>query len=187
MSLFFFGDNFYKNKETFKVFSPHVLELCRILLVETTLESMFYYTFSVINTMFILCTALMYDSTAATQILKLSTTLLSIYCGIRVISFLIMISFVCGLFSQTQYLRLVEMVGIGWPGVIGLAQNESVPWEDMPEVFKCSVREVRGHLISQTEHLNTAGITSNGIDSFRIKLITSVNPISKISTCLTIF
>ena len=61
------------------------------------------------------------------------------------------------------------------------------PWEDMPEVFKCSVREVRGHLISQTKHLNTAGITSNGIDSFRIKLITPVNPISKISTCLTIF
>ena len=52
MSLFFFGDNFYKNKATFKIFSPQILEVYRILLVETTLESiMFYYTFSVINTM----------------------------------------------------------------------------------------------------------------------------------------
>ena len=57
MSLFFFGDNFYKNKATFKIFSPQILEVYRILLVETTLESiMFYYTFSVINTMFVPCT-----------------------------------------------------------------------------------------------------------------------------------
>ena len=46
MSLFFFEDNFYKNKATFKIFSPQILEVYRILLVETTLESiMFYYTF----------------------------------------------------------------------------------------------------------------------------------------------
>ena len=46
MSLFFFGNNFYKNKETFKIFSPQLLEVYRILLVETTLESiMFYYNF----------------------------------------------------------------------------------------------------------------------------------------------
>ena len=51
MFLFFFGNNFYKNEETFKIFSPQLLEVYRILLVETTLESiMFYYTFSVINT-----------------------------------------------------------------------------------------------------------------------------------------
>ena len=67
MSLFFLGNNFYKNKETFKIFSAQILEVYRILLVETTLESiMFYYTFSVINTMFVPCTALLYDSTAAT-------------------------------------------------------------------------------------------------------------------------
>ena len=78
MFLFFFGDNFYKNKETFKIFSSQILEVYRILLVETTLESiMFYYTFSVINTMFIPCTALLYDSTAVTSTLKLSTTLLT--------------------------------------------------------------------------------------------------------------
>ena len=39
MSLFFFGNNFYKDKETFKIFSPKILEVYRILLVETTPES----------------------------------------------------------------------------------------------------------------------------------------------------
>ena len=54
MSLFFFGNNFYKNKETFKTFSPQLVEIYRILLVETTLESiMFYCTFSVINAIFV--------------------------------------------------------------------------------------------------------------------------------------
>ena len=67
MSLFFFGNNFYQNKEAFKIFSPQLLVVHRILLLETTLESvMFYYTFSVINTMFVPCTVLLYDSTAAT-------------------------------------------------------------------------------------------------------------------------
>ena len=70
MSLFFFGDNFYENKEAFKIFSPQILKVYRILLVETTLESiMFYYTFSVINIMFLPCTALLYDSTEATRTL----------------------------------------------------------------------------------------------------------------------
>ena len=36
--------------------------------------------------------------------------------------------------------RLVEIFGIGWPGVIGLTRNESL-WEVIPEVFKYSVRE----------------------------------------------
>ena len=45
MSLFFFGNNIYKNKETFKIFSPQILEVYRTLLVETIQESMFYYTF----------------------------------------------------------------------------------------------------------------------------------------------
>ena len=67
MSLFFFGNDFYKNKEIFKIFAPQILEVYSVLLVETTLESiMFYYTFSVINTMYVPCTALLYDSTAAT-------------------------------------------------------------------------------------------------------------------------
>ena len=99
--LFVFGDNFYKNKDTYKIFSPQILEVYRILLVKTTLEStMFYYTFSVINTMFIPCTALL---CAATRTLKLSTTPLSISCGIHLISLLMMSSLVCGLFSQTSH------------------------------------------------------------------------------------
>ena len=117
MSLFFFGKNFYKNKETFNIFSLQILEVYRILLVETTLELiMFYYTFSVINTMFVPCTPLLYDSTAATRTLKVSTTLLSISWGIRLISLLMLSS---------------------------LVRNESAPWEVIPEVFKCSVREMR--------------------------------------------
>ena len=62
---------------------------------------MFYYTFSVINTMFVLCTALLYDSPARTRTLNLSTNLLKISRGIRLISLLMMSTLVCGLFSQT--------------------------------------------------------------------------------------
>ena len=57
MSLFLFGNSCYKGKESFKIFSPQILEVYRILLVKTTLESIiFYYTFLVINTMFVPCT-----------------------------------------------------------------------------------------------------------------------------------
>ena len=105
----FFGDNFYKYKESFKVFSPQILEVYRILLVATILDSiMFYYTFSVINTMSMSRTALLYDSTAANRTLQLSITLLSIFCGIHLISLLMMSSLVCGLFSQTLSLRYAQ-------------------------------------------------------------------------------
>ena len=80
--------------------------------------------------MFVLCTVLLYDNTAATRTLKLSTTLTILF---------------------------------------------------------CSVQEMRRHLLSRTEHLNTSGITSHGTDSFRVKPITPGHPIPKISTCLTIF
>ena len=86
-----------------------------------------------------------------------------------------------------KIVRWVEILGIGWPGVIGLTRNESVPWEVMPEVFKCSVREMRRHLISRTNHLNTSRVTSHEKDSFCIKPITPGHPIPKISTRLTIF
>ena len=100
MSLFLFGINFYKKKIYLQDFSPQILEVYRIPLVETTLESiMFYYAFSLINTMSVPCTALLYHSTAATRTLKLSTTLLSISCGIRLISLVMKSSLVCGLFS----------------------------------------------------------------------------------------
>ena len=121
MSLFFFDDNFYKKKDTCKIFSPQILEVYRILLVETTVESiMFCYTFSVINTMFVPCTALLYDSTAATRTLKLSTTLLSISCGIRLISFLMMPSLVCGLFSQTLSFRYPPQKIVTWVEILGI-------------------------------------------------------------------
>ena len=45
-----------------------------------------------------------------------------------------------------KIVRWVEILGKGWPGVISLTWNESVPWEVMPEVFKCSVREIRWRL-----------------------------------------
>ena len=97
MSLFFFG----KNKETFNIFSPRIVEVYIILLVETTLELiMFYYTFSVISNMFVPCTVLMYDSTAATQTSELSTTLLSISCGTHLISLLMLPSHVWGFFHK---------------------------------------------------------------------------------------
>ena len=54
-----------------------------------------------------------------------------------------------------KIVRRVEFLGIGWPGVIGLMQNGSVPQEFMPEVFKCSVWEMRWCLISQTEQNRT--------------------------------
>ena len=88
------------------IFFLQLLEVYGTHLVETTLESMmFYYTFSAINTMFVPCTALLYDSTAGTQTLKLSTTPLSISCGINLISLLMKSSLVCGSFLQTFSLR----------------------------------------------------------------------------------
>ena len=127
MSLFFLGNNFCKNKKTFKIFSPQLLEVYRILLVETTLESiMFYYTFSVINTMFIPCTTLLYNSTAATRTLKLSTTLLSICFGIHLISLhfsfgilsCLWIVFTNSVFQlpRQKLVRRVEILWIKWPG-----------------------------------------------------------------------
>ena len=86
-----------------------------------------------------------------------------------------------------KIVRRVEILGIGWPGVIGLMRNESVPWEVMPEVFKWSVRETRRYLISQTEHLNTSRIMSHGTDSICDKPIIPGHPILKISNRLTIF
>ena len=52
-----------------------------------------------------------------------------------------------------KIVRRVEILGIGWPGVIDLTQNESVPWEVMPEVFKCFVREMSGHKWSTTHRV----------------------------------
>ena len=47
--------------------------------------------------------------------------------------------------SPQKIVRRVEILEIGWPGIIGLTRNESVPWEVMPEISKCSVREMKRH------------------------------------------
>ena len=84
-----------------------------------------------------------------------------------------------------KIVRRVEILGIGWPRVISLTRNESVPWEVMREIFKCSFREMMRRLISRTEHLNTSRITSHGTDSFHVKPLTPVHHIPKISTWYT--
>ena len=168
MFLFFFGDNFYKNKATFKIFSPQKLEVYRIVLMETPLESvMFYYPFSVINTTFVPCTALLYDSTAASRTLKLSATLLSISCGIRLISLLMISSLVCGLFSQTLFSQTLF----------------SVPWE-MRRV-SCSRNEVAPHFSNRILEYLRHNFPWDRLIS--LKPITPDHPIPKISTRLTIF
>ena len=71
-----------------------------------------------------------------------------------------------------KIVRWVEILGLGWPGVIGLIRKESVAWEVMPEVFKCSVRETSCHLINWHDC---------------VKPITRGHPILTISTRLIIF
>ena len=109
-------------------------------------------------------------------------------------------SLVCGLFSQTLSFRYSPpphqknsqvVWNVGNRMVRGYRFNMkwvypmgSYAWGI--QVF-CSVRVMRHHLISRTEHLNTSGLTSNGTDTFRIKLITPSHPIPKISTHLTVF
>ena len=38
----FFGNNFYENKETFKNIFPEILEVYRVLVVQTILESIMF-------------------------------------------------------------------------------------------------------------------------------------------------
>ena len=193
MSLFFFGNNFYKNNETFKIFAPQILEVYRIPFVETTLESiMFYYTFSVINTMFVRCTALQYDSATATRTLKLFTALLIIFVeSVFLFWWFPLLSVDCfhklclsGTPSENGHTGwdLGNRMARGywfygkWVCIMG-----SYAWGI--QVF-CSRKEVVTHFLNRTEHLNTSGITSHRTHSFRIKPITPGHPIPKISTCL---
>ena len=146
--------------------------------------------------MFVQCSALLYDSTAVTGTLKLSTTLLRISCGIRLISFLMVSSLVCGLFSQTLSFRYFSEDcqgdwGLGNRMVRGyqfyamwVCPMESYTWGIQ---VLCSRNEVATYFSNKTEHLNTSGIASHGEDSFGVKPITPGHPISKISTRLSIF
>ena len=130
------------------------------------------------------------------QTIKLSTTLLSISCAIRLISFLMMFSSVCGLFSQTlsgtpsensqASWDLGNMMARGyWFDVKRVCPMGSYVWGI--QVF-CSRNEAPLHLKPPpwTEHLNTSGIFSHGTDTFHVKSITPGHPIPKISTRLTI-
>ena len=153
MSLFFLGSNFYKNKETLKIFSPQILEVYRILLVEIILESiMCYYTFSVINNMFVPCTTLLYNSThthththtqstAAHTEHSSNSNIKTVYNSIEpflwnpsdfssdVVLSCLWIFFTNFVFQvpPQKIVRRIEILGIEWPEVIGLTQNESVP------------------------------------------------------------
>ena len=122
--------------------------------------------------------------------------LLSISCRIHLISLLMMSSLVCGLFSQ---LCLPGTPSENSQAVWDLGNRMARGyWVDVKwvhptgsyargiQVF-CSVWEMRCHLISRTEHLNTSGITSHGTGSFCVKPTTPVQPIPKTSTHLTIF
>ena len=140
MSLFFFGNNFYKNKETFKVFSPHIVKVYRILLVEPTLESiMFYYTFSVIKTIFVPRT-----STRTLVFLEYFLCNPSDLFSNDALSclWIVFTNFFFQVLPQ-KIVRRVEILGMGWLGVIGFTRNASVPWELLPDILKCFVREMR--------------------------------------------
>ena len=123
--------------------------------------------------MFVPCTALLYDSTAATWTLKLSTPFEHFLWNPSDLSSDDVLSCLWIVFTNSVFqlppqkiVRWAEILGIGWPGVIGLMQNESVSWEVMSEVFKCV-------------HLNTSGTTSHETNLFRVKLTTPGHPISE--------
>ena len=103
---------------------------------------MFYYTFSVINTMLVPCTALLCEQNSNNKIVHNSIEHFLCspfdFFSDDVLSCL-WIVFTNSVFqiSPQKIVRWVEILEIGWPGVIGLTRNESVPWEVMPEV--CSV------------------------------------------------
>ena len=197
MSLFFFGNNFYKNKESFIIFSLQILEVYRILLVETTLELiMFYYTFSVINTMFVPCTALLYNSTTATRTLKCPQLYWAFL--VEIVWFLF---WCCPLLSEDCFHKLglsgtsSENSQVGWDFGNRMASGcrfdvkwvcpiGSYTWGI--QVF-CSRKEAPPEHFLKPEHLNTSGITFHMTDSFCVKLTTLAHPIPKISTHLTIF
>ena len=158
---------------------------------------MIYYTFSVINTMFVSCTVLLYDSTAATGTTKLPTNLLSISCAIRLISFLMMSSLDWIVFTNCLSGTPYKNSQVGWDFGNRMARGYrfDVNWVCPVGSYACCIQvfclrwwfEMKWCLISWTEHLNTSGITSHGTDSFHVKPITPGHPIPKISTHLTIF
>ena len=136
MSLFFFGNNFYKKEETFKIFSLQIMEVYRILLLETTLESiMFYYTFSVINNVRSIHCAAVWQHSSNSNIKIVRSFIEHFLWNQSDLYFddalsCLWINFTNSVFQvpPQKIVRQVEILQIGWSGVIGLTQNESVPW-----------------------------------------------------------
>ena len=69
-----------------------------------------------------------------------------------------------------KIVRWVEILEIGWTGVIGLTRNESVSWEVMPEIFKCSIREMRWRLkcFHQKNSINFQYLWRKNLEGFLI-------------------
>ena len=147
-------------KETFKIFSPQILEVCRILLVQTTLESpMFYYTFSVVNDMFDPATALLYDSSISKvkiahnwAFLVESVWFLFWCCLWEPLLSLDCFHKLCLSGVPIENSQVVEIWRIGWPEVIVLRQNKFVPWEVLLGVLKSSVWAMRWRPILLEHH-----------------------------------
>ena len=119
---------------------------------------MFYYTFSVINTVCSMhCAAVWLQSSNSNNKIFHNPTehflcnpsdFFSDY-----VLFRPWIVFKNSVFEVPlqKIVRRVEILGIGWPGVIGFTWHESVPWEVMPAIFKWWWFEMRWCLISRTE------------------------------------
>ena len=151
MSPFFSGNNLYKNKETFKIFSPQIPEVYTILLVETTLESiMFYYTFSVNNTMFFPYTgAAVWQQSSNSNIKTVHNSIEDFFWSpsdffsddVPSCLWFVFTNSIFQVLPQ-KIVRRFEILGIEWLGVM------SVSWEVMPEVFIflfCSRNEALPH------------------------------------------
>ena len=167
MSLFFLGNNFCKNKKTFKIFSPQLLEVYRILLVETTLESiMFYYTFSVINTMFIPCTVAAVWQHSSKSNIKIVHN-----------------SFEHFLWNPSDF-SSDDVLSCLWI----VFSNSAFQVPPRKQSGRLRSWEQYGLELSVLREMSLSnGKTPHAADVSRVKPITSSHPIPKISTHLTIF
>ena len=157
MSLFFFGNNFYKTKETFKFFLQRYWKFVEFFWWnQSRINNVLLYFFS--NQYYVrsMHRAAVWQHSSNSNIKIVHNSIEHF------------------LWNPSDFFS-DEVLSCLW---IVFANS----------VFQvCSVREMRHHFISRTEHLNIWGITSNGTDSFHIKPITPGHPIAKISTRLTIF
>ena len=158
---------------------------------------MIYYIFSVINTLFVPCTALLYDSIAATRNNKIvNNSIEHFLCSPYdffsddVLSCLWIIFTNC--FSGTPS----ENSQVGWDlgNRMTRCYRFDVKWVCPMRSNALGIQvicarwwfEMSWCLVFRTEHLNTSGITSHRTDSFHVKPITPGHLIPKISTRLTI-